>query len=91
MRRRSIRPSGCCGAATDGGHNSGAERGTAPGKNRVEIYWNRKTGKKIPTPGDPGVQMDATKQLLPDKYNAKSELTADLTTGSNTVNFDLPK
>jgi crotonobetainyl-CoA:carnitine CoA-transferase CaiB-like acyl-CoA transferase len=33
--------------------------------------------------------MDETKQILPDKYNTKSELTTDITSGSNTANFDL--
>lgn len=32
---------------------------------------------------------DAGKQLVPTKYNDKSELTADVKAGGNTINFDL--
>lgn len=79
------------GPIVDGKYSLDAERGPAPGKNKVEIYWNKKTGKKIPTPGDADVMMEETKQLLPDRYNTKTELTADITTSSNKVDFDLKK
>lgn len=32
---------------------------------------------------------EAGKQLVPSKYNEKTELTAEVTEGSNTINFDL--
>lgn len=73
----------------DGKYAIDAERGPKPGKYKVEIYWNRKTGKMVPTPGDPGVKMAETKQVLPPKYNRQTTLTADITVGSDSRDFDL--
>jgi hypothetical protein len=54
-------------------------RGLTPGKYKVEIYWHKKFGNS-----------DADrKQIIPPKYNARTELTADITSGSNTKDFDL--
>jgi hypothetical protein len=75
----------------DGKYSLDNTRGPFPGKYKVEILWNKKTGKKVGTPGDPGVQMDETQQILPAKYNTATTLTADIGSGSNTKDFDLPK
>jgi hypothetical protein len=77
------------GEIKDGKYSIQAVRGPKPGKYKVEVYWNKKTGRMVPTPGDADVKMPETKQLLPPKYNRQSELTADITSGGNTVNFDL--
>jgi len=51
--------------------------GATPGKHTVMII------KLSDNPDEAG------KQLIPAKYNDKTELTADVTAGDNTVNFDL--
>jgi hypothetical protein len=61
----------------------------SPGSYRVEISWKKKTGRKVPTPGDSAVPMDETAEAIPPNYNSSSTLTADVKSGSNTLNFDL--
>tara|TARA_R110002111_G_scaffold100976_6_gene156519 strand:+ start:79994 stop:80527 length:534 start_codon:yes stop_codon:yes gene_type:complete len=51
--------------------------GATPGKHTVVV---------LKMSDDPA---KAGEQLIPAKYNDKTELTADITTGENTVNFDL--
>jgi hypothetical protein len=72
----------------EGKYTIPAALGPVPGPYRVEIRWQKKTGKKIPT-GDPPEMIDETRQVIPDKYNAKSILTADVRSGVNTFPFDL--
>jgi hypothetical protein len=62
-----------------------------PGKYRVEIVWYKKTGKQVVSKGDPPNMEDETIQVIPEKYNTKSILTADLKAGSNTENYALTK
>lgn len=78
------------GEIKDGKYAIDSERGPMPGKYRVEIIWKKKTGKQIPNPSDPGTTMDETKQVIPQKYNTKTELTVEIKSGSNKdVNYDL--
>ena len=83
-----------------GGQKAGAEirngtyeiprdRAPAPGRYKVEITWNKRTGKQVTVPGDPGNKIDETQQAIPAKYNRETTLTAELTSGSNTKDFDL--
>jgi len=51
--------------------------GATPGKHKVMII-------KLPDNPD-----EAGKQLIPAKFNDKTELTADVSKGDNTINFDL--
>lgn len=69
--------------AIDGTH------GLTPGKYKVELNALVRTGKKITT-GD-GPPIDEVKDILPAKYNSATTLSADLTGGANTKNFELPK
>jgi len=77
------------GDVKDGKYSISGDRGPKSGKYKVEIYWNKKTGKMVGTPGDASVKMAEVKQMLPPKYNKQTELTADITSGSNTKNFEL--
>jgi len=77
------------GEIKDGKYSIDAERGPKPGKYKVEIYWNKKTGRMVPVPGDADMKMPETQQTLPAKYNKQTELTAEITSGRNTKNFDL--
>jgi len=73
----------------DGKYEIPSEKGPPPGKYRVEIFWKKKTGKQIQNPTDPGTMIDESKQVIPEKYNVKSELTAEVKSGANTFDFDL--
>jgi hypothetical protein len=75
------------GKVSDGKFSLDATRGPFPGKHRVQIYWAKKTGRKVPN-GDGGMQ-DETAEGLPAKFNKNSELTATLSSWSNTVDFNL--
>jgi len=72
-----------------GSYSLAAGEGPTPGKHRVEILWNRKTGKTIPVPGDEGNITDESVQIIPAKYNTDSTLSADIKAAANTVNYDL--
>jgi uncharacterized protein (DUF2141 family) len=74
----------------DGKYTIDATRGLLPGKYKVEINWNKKTGRKMST-GSDGLA-DETKEGLPAKYyGATTSLTAEIKGGSNTVDFKLTK
>jgi hypothetical protein len=77
------------GAQIVGGKYSITGKAPPPGSYRVDVHWNKPTGKKVPTPGDPGTTMDQTAEAIPPTYNKNSTLKADLKSGSNTVDFDL--
>lgn len=68
----------------------------APGKKIVRITAQRKTGRKVPLstimPAEmcpPGATTDEIEKYIPARYHAQSELTAEITSGSNQVDFDL--
>ena len=64
-------------------------RAPTPGKYRVKIFWNKKTGKKI-SGGDGPNLVDQTTQVLSPRFNVKTELTVDISTANNkALNFDL--
>ena len=77
------------GEIVDGNYRLDSRRGPYPGKYRVQIYWIKKTGNKVP--GEQGHLKDETVQVLPPKYNDDSELKADVEPGANTLNFALAK
>jgi hypothetical protein len=66
-----------------------AGKGPVPGTYRVEIIWNKKTGRQIETPGDTGVKMDETVPAIPAQFNTNSKLSAEVKSGANTKDFDL--
>ena len=61
----------------------------ASGEARVEITSTKVTGKRkaYNTPDSPLVEI--TKEAVPEKYNAKSELKHTVTAGPNTKDFEL--
>jgi hypothetical protein len=77
------------GIVTDGKYRVVAKAGLHPGKYRVEIRWAKPTGEK--REAGYGQSPIVTAEGLPDKYNAESELTAELAEGKNVVNFNLEK
>ena len=63
--------------------------GLKSGKNRVEIFWHKKTGRQVDTPGDVGRKMDETVQVIPAEFNTASNLKEEVKSGENTFTFDL--
>jgi prepilin-type N-terminal cleavage/methylation domain-containing protein len=67
-----------------------APKGPVPGKYRVEIVATRKTGKQVPDMMQPGKTVEGIEQYIPEKYNVKSRIEAELREGENKgVAFDL--
>jgi hypothetical protein len=83
---------GSKGAAeiVDGKYSIPSEQGLEPGTYRVEIRWEKPTGKQIPS-GDPGMMMEERIEVIPSQYNAESTLTAEITAGENKHDFHLQK
>jgi len=72
---------------TNGKYSIDSDRGPPAGKYKVEITSMKSlVGKKG---ADPDMQRGDARQVLPDKFNKATTLTADLKSGSNTVDFDL--
>jgi hypothetical protein len=78
----------CGGPIVDGKYALEAGKGPRPGHYRVEIVWNKKTGKQVPS-NDPPNLIDETVQVLPEKFNTKSTLTADVKPQANVIDFPL--
>jgi hypothetical protein len=60
-----------------------------PGKYRVEIRAVRPTGKKVESATVPGQKEDEVADYIPEEYNTKSRLTADVSSAKTTFDFDL--
>jgi hypothetical protein len=68
----------------------GRSDGPVPGPHRVVITSAKPTGKKIKDEADPKVLYDERAETLPARYNAQSELTAEVKPGGgNTFDFEL--
>lgn len=65
-------------------------RGAVIGHCSVQIFANRPTGK-IYTDVMTGEKMEETKQFVPAKYNERTELTAEVEAGQQTIDFHLDK
>jgi hypothetical protein len=65
------------------------EKGPTAAAYRVEIHWNKKTGKQIPNPMDKEQMIDELMEGLPAKYHQDSVLTAEVSARQTTFNFDL--
>jgi hypothetical protein len=76
------------GEIRDGRYDLDSKRGPYPGKYRVEIYWNKKTGRQIANRSRTAFR-DERKQVIPAKYNTNTELKVDVKPGRDTHDFDL--
>jgi len=63
-------------------------RGATAGKYRVEIRWNKPTGRRVKDAYGEEI-MDEYKEGLPDKYHTKSELTAEVSSKQTMFDFEL--
>ncbi len=73
----------------DGKYKFEPNFGPVPGKYTVEITWDKKTGRRVST-GDADSR-DETEQVLPAKYNRKTELTREVKSGEQAMDFELAK
>ncbi len=65
--------------------------GPSVGPVRVEVFWVHETGRTLPAkpPAAPGTMVNETAQCVPERYNTRSELKADITPGANTYDLTL--
>jgi hypothetical protein len=64
--------------------------GPSPGPHRVNIWSRKPTGKRLPSDVEPGTFIEETGEIIPARYNLKSELKADVEKGGdNRFDFDL--
>ncbi len=74
----------------DGAFQTDRASGPAPGRYQVEIIAIEATGKKIPNPDFPSATIDEERDLIPPRYNIKSELTAEVKPNAdNAFQFEL--
>jgi hypothetical protein len=68
--------------------NGEPAKNLTPGSYTIQIHWIQKLNP--PGPDAPNADTGAAvKDLIPQKYNAKTTLTRDLTLGTNKVDFEL--
>jgi hypothetical protein len=78
------------GAIKNGQYAIGADRGPVVGPNRVEIHASKKSGRKTQAPmADPGVMADETVEAVPEQYNTRSTLVAEVKPGTNMLDYEL--
>jgi hypothetical protein len=71
-------------------HDGSYEVRVAVGSKRVEIDGRKKVGTRLASKGNNSSPMvDDFRQYLPEKYNVKSELTAEIHGGTNELNYEL--
>lgn len=72
----------------DGNYEVPAEKGPQRGEHRVEITWERPTGKILPSK-DIEIQRQEIVQMVPAKYNKDSTLKVNIEGSTNSFDFDL--
>jgi hypothetical protein len=80
------RPSG--GSILDGEYKVEEAMGANAGSYRVEIHWQKPTGKKIRAI-DSDEMVEQRAEGLPAKYHKNTELTAEVAPDKTEFNFDL--
>jgi hypothetical protein len=73
----------------DGRYSVPEEKGPTAATYKVQIHWNKRTGKKIPNPFDRQELIDELTEGLPAKYHQQSELTAEVSADKTTFDFEL--
>lgn len=77
------------GPIRDGRYEVPADRMMPPGTYRVQVSWPKPTGKTV-SAGEGGTPMPETAEAIPARYNAATELTADVRRGA-AVDFALTR
>ncbi|WP_157369279.1 hypothetical protein [Zavarzinella formosa] len=77
------------GVIKNGKYQISADKGPGIGKNKVSINYPKETGKRVPDASSPGKDRTEVTEAIPAKYNSASTLVHPITTGKNTLDFDL--
>jgi hypothetical protein len=69
-------------------------KGPPPGNYWVQIYWLKPTGKRSNNPAEYWDPKDVDQagpkaEMIPSKYNTRTQLNAEIKSGMNTLNYDL--
>jgi hypothetical protein len=81
-------PGGGAGINNEGKYE--IKRGLRPGRYRVEIRSTRTLpGRKVINPTVPAELVDEEVSVIPEQYNARSNLIREVGSGSTVFNFDL--
>jgi hypothetical protein len=76
------------GEIIDGVYSIEEARGANAGKHRVQIRWQKRTGRQVLEPQS-GEIVDERVEGLPEKFHQNSELTVDVSAGQTTFDFHL--
>jgi hypothetical protein len=76
------------GPIEDGAYSVPEERGANAGPYRVEIRWQKKTGKQF-RDRDSGDLIDERKEGLPPRFHAQSEMSVEVSAKQTRFDFDL--
>lgn len=64
--------------------------GPGQGAYKVEIVSVQSTGKQVASPDDPSLTIEETRNIIPTRYNARSELMVQVQAGDdNSYKFDI--
>lgn len=63
--------------------------GPAPGPHKVEVWASAPTGKTARDPDDPARRVEVIKSIVPERYNHRTELTAEVKPGGDNA-FEFP-
>lgn len=73
----------------DGAYSVPEARGATAGTYRVEMHWNKLTGKKIPNPMDKEEMIDELEEGLPPELQKDPERTVQVGPDQTTFDFNL--
>jgi hypothetical protein len=76
------------GTIADGAYSVEEAQGANAGKHRIEIHWQKRTGKKIKVPWS-DEEDEERAEGLPAEFNTDSTLTAEVSANQATFDFDL--
>jgi len=78
------------GEITEGEFRLAPPDGAVPGKYRVSIHSEKKTGKTIPHPDIPGSKLEEVVEAVPSVFNVNTKLETEIKAdGENTIEFAL--
>jgi hypothetical protein len=77
------------GLIVNGAYSIPADKGPVAGSYAVTITAERKTGRQVKTELVGDAMGDVYEQYVPERYNARTELKADVTESRDDLNFDL--
>ncbi|WP_337176809.1 hypothetical protein [Paludisphaera sp.] len=76
-------PTAAVAEVRDGVFRAEGSDGPAAGRYQVEIVAIEATGKQIPNPDAPGTTIEEERDLVPERYNVRTELVAEVRPGAD--------